>query len=82
MDNNMESVPYTVFESVQARADRRFRLMWALLILMLIALVGTNAGWIIYESQFEDTVITAEQDGSAVNIVGGGDVNYGAESNN
>lgn len=60
MDNNMESVPYTVFESVQARADRRFRLMWALLILMLIALVGTNAGWIIYESQFEDTVISQE----------------------
>ena len=61
MDNNMESVPYTVFESVQARADRKFRLMWALLILMLIALVGTNAGWIIYESQFED-VITVSQD--------------------
>lgn len=60
MDNNMESVPYTVFESVQARADRRFRLMWALLILMLIALIGTNAGWIIYESQFEDTVISQE----------------------
>lgn len=61
MDNNMETVPYTVFESVQARADRRFKLMWALLILMLIALVGTNAGWIIYESQFED-VVTVTQD--------------------
>ena len=82
MDNNMESVPYTVFESVQARADRRFRLMWALLILMLIALIGTNAGWIIYESQFEDTVITAEQDSEGVNIVGGGDVSYGTEGNN
>lgn len=82
MDNNMESVPFKVFESVQARADRRFRLMWALLILMLIALIGTNAGWIIYESQFEDIVMTeTTQDGEGVNIIGNGDITYGAEKN-
>ena len=82
MDNNMESVPFKVLESVQARADRRFRLMWALLILMLIALVGTNAGWIIYESQFEDVVMTeTTQDGEGVNIIGNGDITYGAEKN-
>lgn len=58
----MDNVPYTVYEASQARADRRFRLMWVLIIVMLISLIGTNAGWIIYESQFEDTVISQELD--------------------
>lgn len=58
----MDNVPYTVYEASQARADRRFRLMWVLIIVMLISLIGTNAGWIVYESQYEDTVISQELD--------------------
>lgn len=81
-DNKQESVSYTVYETAQARADRRLKWMWWLVIIMFVALIGTNAGWIVYESQFEDTVITADQDGSAVNIVGGGDVSYGTEGDN
>ena len=44
-------------------------------------LVATNGAWIWYESQFSDieTTIEAEQDGSGVNIVSGGDLDYGAE---
>lgn len=83
MDNNMESVPYTVFESIQARADRRFKLMWALLILMLITLVGTNAGWIIYESQFEDVTITQDNTDGLNNYIGNdGSINNYGEANN
>ena len=81
MEEKQESVSYTLYETAQARADRRLKWMWWLVIIMFVALIGTNAGWIVYESQFEDTVITADQDGSAVNIVGGGDVSYGAEGN-
>ena len=82
MNIEPETVPYIVYESSMARADRRFRLMWGLLILMLVALIGTNAGWIIYENQFEDIVMTENtQDGEGVNIIGGGDVHYGSEAN-
>lgn len=76
----METVPYTLYEASQARSDRRFRQMWILVIIMLVMLIGTNAGWLVYESQFEDQVITAEQDGNGINIVGGDGVNYGTES--
>ena len=59
---NREPVPYTVYESAQARADRRFRMMWILCLVLIILLVGTNAGWVYYESQFEDVVTTVSQD--------------------
>lgn len=82
-NKNPESVPFVVYETAQARADRRLKWMWWLLVIMFVALIGTNAGWIIYENQFEDTVtIEAEQTGSEVNIVGGGNVEYGTEGKN
>jgi hypothetical protein len=37
-------------------------------------------GYLLTEYQKETTTIEATQDGSDINIVGGGDVNYGAES--
>lgn len=54
-------VPYYVYEGEQARAERHVKRLWILCIIIFLALIGTNAGWIIYESQFEDIVIT--QDG-------------------
>ena len=76
-----KDVPFKVYESAQARADRRFRLMWLLIVIMFVALVGTNAGWIVYESTYEDVVMTENtQDGEGVNIIGNGDINYGAET--
>lgn len=78
-------VPYTVYETAQARADRRFKRMWWLVIILFIAFVSTNAGWIYYASQFETvtTTIEAEQEAdNGTNYVVGGD--YGkteSESN-
>lgn len=79
-----KDVPFKVYESAQARADKRFKMMWILLIIVFVAFVGSNTGWLIYESQYEDTVTTidAQQDGSAVNIVGGGNITYGTEGTN
>ena len=82
-----ETMPYMMHESAMARAERGAKRLWIVIILLIVMLVGTNVGWLIYESQFEvietteETIIEAEQDGSGVNIVGGGDVEYGAESN-
>ena len=77
-----EAVPYIVHESAMARAERGAKRLWTVIILLIVLLVGTNGAWRWDESQFEvmeTTTIEAEQDGSGVNIVGGGNVDYGAE---
>lgn len=81
--DNKTNIPYIVYEGEMARAERNFKRMWAVVIVLVSLLVATNTGWLVYESQFETvetTQIEAEQDGSGVNIVGGGDISYGAES--
>ena len=79
-----EAVPYIVHESAMVRAERGAKRLWTVIILLIVLLVGTNGAWLWYESQFEvveTTTIEAEQDGSGVNIVGGGNVDYGAKGN-
>lgn len=72
--------------SLQAQSKRLF-IVW---IITFVALIGTNAGWMWYESQFEETVtetIEASSDsGDAYGTIVSGDdseVNYGikGESN-
>ena len=77
-----ESIPYAAYELSMARAERTAKRLWITIVLLIVMLVGTNGAWIWYESQFSDivTTIEAEQDGSGVNIVSGGDLDYGAES--
>lgn len=77
-----ESVPYIVHESAMARAERTTKRLWITVLVLIVMLVSTNGAWIWYESQFSDieTTIETEQDGSGVNIVSGGDLDYGAES--
>ena len=79
-----ESVSYIVHESAMARAERTSKRLWITILTLIFLLVGSNCLWLYYEMSFEDVVTTttieAEQDGAAVNVVGGGDVDYGAES--
>ena len=53
-------VPYIVHESELARAERSFKRLWAAIILLIVLLFGSNAGWLWYESQFEETATTIE----------------------
>lgn len=78
----MDKVSYYEHESVLAKMERANRRVWILCLLLIFALVGTNAGWIYYNSLFENNVTTiqAEQDGSGTNLISGGDLDYGAES--
>ena len=78
-----DSVPYIVHESAMARAERAAKRLWIVIILLIVLLVGSNCAWLWYNSQFEtiETTIEAEQ-GDGINIVGGGDITYGAESEN
>ena len=81
--NLPESVPYIVHESDMSRLERQSKRLWIVVLVLIFMFVGSNCAWLWYESQFqvvEETVIEAEQDGSGINIVGGGDIDYGTES--
>ena len=77
-----ENVPYIVHESSMARMERQIKRLWIALLVVIFVLFASNAGWLIYESQFEK--ITYQQDGEGTNIIGGSNEvdNYGAESDN
>jgi hypothetical protein len=88
MDN--KDVPYIVYEGSMARQERTIKRLWILAIILIVALVGTNAGWVYYESQWQYVDTTTSQevtqdvdsgDGSAT-ITGIGDVNNGESSTN
>lgn len=81
MDDLKGTVPYIVFEGEMTRAERTIHRLWISTILLLLALLGTNAGWLYYESSFEDIVVTQESDRGYNNFVGNdGDIINGIES--
>lgn len=68
------------WERNEQRHERREkRLVW-LIALLVVLLVGSNVGWLIYESQYE--TISYEQDGEGINNVNigeQGDLNNGSK---
>ena len=66
-DKAPTSVPYVVHESAMARAERQAKRLVAVIILLIVLLVGSNIGWMIYENSFEDYVITQEVEQEADN---------------
>ena len=59
-DKNPISVPYVVHESAMARAERHTKALIWVIVLLIVLLVGTNAGWLWYESTMETVIETAE----------------------
>ena len=55
-----EPVPFIVHEGMMARAERTAKRLWITILLLIVLLVGTNAGWIWFESQFEYSQTTQE----------------------
>ena len=53
-------IPFFVHEADMTRLERTNKRMWILVLLLVIALVGSNVGWILYESQFTDEVYSYE----------------------
>lgn len=74
-----DPVPFAVHESAMARMERTIRRLWILLLVLVVLLVGSNALWFWYESQFEDVEITQENEKGINNFIGNdGDINnYG-----
>ena len=54
----MKEIPYIVFESEMARLERIIKKQFVLIIVAVVFLVGTNACWLWYESQFEEVTTT------------------------
>lgn len=75
-------VSYYVHEAEVARSETHSKRWMIAALIAFLALIGTNVGWIIYESTYEDVVMTqtgtADGDGSTVNLtgVGSGDLTY------
>ena len=81
-------VDYLVFEQSQIRAERAHRRSFIIILVLIVALIGTNAGWIYYENQFTDISTTYTQEaevdtgnGNAY-INNGGEQSYGESESN
>lgn len=76
------SIPYIVWESEKAREERRHKRSFIIILVLIIALLGSNAAWLYYESQWETVSVEQENDGGNNNYIGNdGDIYNGkAES--
>ena len=79
-----KDITYLMHESDMARAERSNRRLWILCIILIFLCLITNGLWTLYETRYDnyETSIEAQQDGDGINIIGGGDIDYGAESKN
>lgn len=76
------TIPFYVHEGEINRLERFNKRLFALLLVVFLALVGTNSYWIWYESQFEDVVVTQENADGYNNYIGNdGDIHNGQTDN-
>lgn len=80
MDERM--IPYFSHEGDMARMERANKRLWIVILVLIVAFIGSNAGWLFYESQFqvvEESKVEQKVDtGDGDTIVNGiGDINYG-----
>lgn len=62
MDNKINTditVSY-VYEGGMARMERMNRRLWIVVLVLIAALIVTNAAWLYYENQFEDVSVSQE----------------------
>lgn len=79
-----ETVSYYDHQEQLAREERHTDRWRKFAIALFAALIVSNAAWIIYESTFQDVVMTDNyQGGDGTNIINGGELSYEpAEQNN
>ena len=85
---NSLKIPFAAHESAMARSERHIKALIWVIVLLIVLLVGTNAGWLIYNSQFEvveetTTTITQDNADGYNNYIGNdGDIVNGKADNN
>lgn len=82
-EQNIQTVPYVVYESTTTKDHLTIKRLIIAIIVILSLFFATNAIWIVTSYDFDEKqVVEATQDGSGTNLVGGGDIIYGATSEN
>ena len=84
IENSLQ-IPFAVYESAMAQIRR---LVWVI-VLLIVLLVGSNAGWLIYEAQFDvveetttETTVTQDNANGYNNYIGNdGDIVNGETDN-
>lgn len=81
MEENRTSVPYIVYESAQARAERRDKRFIVALIIITIMMFVSNICWLWAWSQYDymgEEITVDSKDGGNANYIGhDGDINNG-----
>ena len=85
MDDKNFSVPYIVFEGVEAKSERTIKRLIIALVITIALLFATNLVWLIeffsYDYVSEDTTTTVEADSGTANYIGqDGDITYGTDN--
>ena len=68
------------YETALAFAERTTVRLWVIIIILAVMLIGTNIGWLVYESQFEyvDETYEVQQkadSGDNYSVIGDGSIN-------
>ena len=84
--NDMAVMPIAQHEKDQNRLMSIIKRLIAVIVTLIVLLVGTNVGWLIYEAQYEaveETTITQENEDGCNNYIGNdGDIVNGEADNN
>ena len=87
--NDMAVMPIAQHEKDQNRLMGIIKSLIAVIVILIVLLVGSNVGWLIYESQYEvvqestETNIEQDNENGDNNYIGNnGDITYGEAENN
>lgn len=86
MKNDEKIVPTYALDIINTNHATEKKRLWILIFVLLALFFGTNVGWIIHESKYEDVVTTVSQNAASdsgdavINGDRAGGVFYGIES--
>lgn len=83
-ESNKPNVRQYDIDLLSAMAERTIKRLWICVLVLIIALIGTNGAWLYYESQFETitTEVTQENADGYNNYIGNdGDIVNGETDN-
>lgn len=83
MENGMEMMTTAQHEKEMTRMETANKRMFIAFLIVLVMLFATNIAWVIYESQFQDVVVTQEADtwdGGNNYMNGTGEFSYGTRT--
>lgn len=74
-ESNKPNVRQYDIDLLSAMAERTIKRLWIVILVLIIALIGTNGAWIWYNAQFEVVETTTEEYQIEQDTEGGGNNN-------